>query len=150
MANYFFDSSGLVKRYNSKIGSACVLQIYRHSSKNIIHIAQISLVEVTSALTRRLKGKLNYQQTLKRFERDVQNRFVVSKINDKIISEAVKLAKKHSLRGYDAVQLAVSIEIEIELISLGFPSLIFVSADNELNIAAQAENLVVENPNNYP
>ena len=29
------------------------------------------------------------------------------------------------------------------------PSVIFVSADNELNIAAASEGMIVENPNNY-
>ena len=153
MAHHFFDSSGLVKRYNSETGTSWILGIYRPSRRQIIHIAQISLVEVTSALTRRAKGKkltTNYHKAIRRFERDVQNRFSVYKINDKVISEAVNLAKKHSLRGYDAVQLAVASEIAKELDLLGFTPLTFVSADNDLNTAANAEGLTVENPNNYP
>lgn len=153
MANYFFDSSGLVKRYNFETGTNWVLKIYRPSQRHILHIAQISLVEVTAALTRRAKGKkltTDYQKAINRFERDVQSRFSVYKISDKVIAAAVKLAAKHGLRGYDAVQIAVALEIEGELNSLGFPPLIFVSADNGLNTAANAEGLTVENPNNYP
>lgn len=152
MDNYFFDSSGLVKRYHKERGTAWTLQIYRPSSNNIIHISQISLVEVTSALTRRLNNQIfyvKYQKAIKRFERDVQSRFSVFKLTDTVIFLAVNLAKSYGLRGYDAVQLAIALEVEKELISLNFSPLVFVSADNELNIAAQAEGLKVENPNNY-
>jgi uncharacterized protein len=54
------------------------------------------------------------------------------------------------LRGYDAVQLAAALTTNDERISRGLLPLIFVSADTELNDAAQAEGLAIENPNNYP
>jgi uncharacterized protein len=153
MDNYFFDSSAVVKRYNSEIGTNWVLQIYRPSSNNIIHIAQITLVEVIAALTRRAKVKSQssgYTKSVKRFERDIKDRFSVFKINDSIISQAMKLAVKYGLRGYDAVQLASALYAEKELSQLNLSPLIFVSADNELNNAAKIEGLTVENPNNYP
>ena len=121
MDNYFFDSSALVKRYNSESGTNWVLQIYRPSSNNIIHIAQITLVEVIAALTRRAKVKSQssgYKKSIKRFERDIKDRFSVFKINDAIISNAMKLAVKYGLRGYDAVQLASALSAERELSQL--------------------------------
>ena len=57
------------------------------------------------------------------------------------------LAEAHSLRGYDAVQLATAVEIHIRGLTLGLPALTLVSADEELNLAARAEGLVVEDPN---
>ena len=62
----------------------------------------------------------------------------------------MKLATKHALRGYDAVQLAAALEANDESLANGLPPLILVSADTKLNTAAQAEGLVVQNPNNYP
>ena len=59
-------------------------------------------------------------------------------------------ADKYELRGYDAVQLAAAIEIENELKAVGAASLVFVSADEDLNEVARAEGLSVENPDNYP
>lgn len=153
MNSYFFDSSGLVKRYNKETGTSFVLQIYRPSSQNTIYIAQISQVEVTSALARRLNqpnSRQHYQKAIRRFERDVENRFSVFKTSEEIITLAVQLAKNYRLRGYDAVQLATALKLENELVSLGLSSSIFISADNDLNTAAEAENLTVENPNNYP
>lgn len=153
MDNYFFDSSGLVKRYRNETGTNWVLQIYRPTSKNIIHIAQVSLVEVTAALTRRMNNPTfyaKYQKAVKRFERDVQIRFSVFKLTDAVILSAVNLTKTYGLRGYDAVQLASALEIEREIAAFNLQPLIFVSADSELNSAAQSEGLQIENPNNYP
>ncbi len=59
------------------------------------------------------------------------------------------LAVKHALRGYDAVQLAASLEANDEAIANGLPPLTLVSADKELNTVAKSEGLNVENPNNY-
>lgn len=59
-------------------------------------------------------------------------------------------ANKYELRGYDAVQLAASLEVEKRIKLTGGLPLIFVSADNDLNQAALGEGLSVENPNNYP
>ena len=52
------------------------------------------------------------------------------------------LAETYSLRGYDAVQLATAVEIHARGLTLGLPALTFVSADGELNTAAQAEGLI--------
>jgi predicted nucleic acid-binding protein len=58
-----------------------------------------------------------------------------------------RLIEKHGLRGYDAVQLASAILLHRRRQQLGLPPLIFVSADEDLLAAAQAEGLVTENPN---
>jgi predicted nucleic acid-binding protein len=62
----------------------------------------------------------------------------------------MSLATKHALRGYDAVQLAAALEANDERIANELTPLTLVSADDELNTAAQAEGLTVENPNAYP
>jgi len=66
------------------------------------------------------------------------------------VREAALLAEKYFLRGYDAVQLATALRIEGERKVIGAASLVFVSADEDLNQAAQAEGLSVENPDNCP
>jgi uncharacterized protein len=154
MAIYFFDSSALVKRYVSETGSKWIFSLVRPSSNNLIYVARIAGVEVTSALARRRKGnKLSPADTvkaIKRFEKHFNRRYGKVNITSDLIASAMKLADNHSLRGYDAVQLAAALEIESEIKVVGASGLLFVSADNELNIAAQNEGLAVENPNNYP
>ncbi len=71
-------------------------------------------------------------------------------MTDTVLNEAVHLSNIHFLRAYDAVQLATALESNRKRLNKGLNPLIFVSADNELNDAAKAEGLNVENPNDYP
>jgi hypothetical protein len=48
------------------------------------------------------------------------------------------------------ILLRAALEASDERIANGLPPLTLVSADTELNNAAQDEGLTVENPNNYP
>ena len=68
---------------------------------------------------------------------------------DEIIKIGMLLAELHSLRGYDATQLATALYINKEFISENLATLIFVSADKALCKVAEKEGLLVENPNNY-
>lgn len=61
----------------------------------------------------------------------------------------MKMATKHALRGYDAVQLTAALDANAELLASSLPPVIIVSADTELNAAAIAEGLSVENPNDH-
>jgi uncharacterized protein len=84
------------------------------------------------------------------FQHDLTNDYLTIEITPALLSSAINLAVKHALRGYDAVQLAATLEANNERIATGLSSLTLVSADSELNISAQSEGLSVENPNNYP
>jgi hypothetical protein len=57
------------------------------------------------------------------------------------------LADKHALRGYDAVQLAVALEINAARIADQLPRLLLISSDADLNAAAQIEGLSSDDPN---
>ena len=56
---------------------------------------------------------------------------------------------RHGLRAYDAVQLATAIELHKQWLDAGV-SVVLVSADQELNAAATAEGLAVEDPLLHP
>ena len=56
-------------------------------------------------------------------------------------------AETYALRGYDAVQLSAAVEVHVRGDTLGLPVLTLVSADEDLNVAATAQGLAVENPN---
>ncbi len=60
------------------------------------------------------------------------------------------LAERQGLRGYDAVQLAAGCAINELCIMNGLSPIFFVSADKELNLADNKEDLLIENPNHYP
>ncbi len=154
MAAYFLDSSATVKRYIREAGTAWVTNLFRPHSFNQIFVAEITLAEVIAALARRLRGKnisvSNYNRSVARFRRTFDRKFFPVEINLPQIEKASYLAENYGLRGYDAVQLAAALTANDARMAIGAASLIFVSADNDLNNAAQAEGLTVENPNNYP
>src|SRR5437763_275966 len=64
--------------------------------------------------------------------------------------DAMRLANTHSLRAYDAVQLAAALHIRREHHDAGFSPVTLISADQALNDAATAEGMAVDNPNNHP
>ena len=154
MSALFFDSSSLVKRYAGEVGTNWVFSLVRPSAKNRLYLARITGVEVVAALTKRMRvGSLTQAATNKaisRFEREFSNRYVLVDVSPLIIRKAMDLAKSHTLRGYDAVQLASALQANADRISVGGSALTFISADKHLNIAAATEGLTVDNPNNYP
>jgi predicted nucleic acid-binding protein len=154
MAGYFFDSSATVKRYVQETGTSWVINLFRTSNQDSFYCARITLVEVISAFSRRLKSKsLSSNQTTRaktRFRCIFHRKFFKIEIDGVLIVKAADLAEKYALRGYDAVQLAAAITSNNARISIGASGLIFVSADKELNNAATVEGLTVENPNDYP
>ena len=154
MSSYFFDSSATVKRYSIETGSKWVFGVLRPSAGNTIFVARITGAETIAALARKRKGKhltvAESAKAINRFQSHFARRYQKININDDIINAAMSYADKYELRGYDAVQLAAATEVGNELKKMGASGLIFVSADNDLNNAAQNEGLAVENPHNYP
>ncbi|MGI8638670.1 MAG: type II toxin-antitoxin system VapC family toxin [Pyrinomonadaceae bacterium] len=153
MSAYFFDSSGLVKRYIAETGSKWIIGLLKPSADNLIFIAPMTGVEVVSAIARRRKGltitQPNAQKAIFRFQRDFRKRFVKNNLTPQLVEDAMQIANKYELRGYDAVQLASAIEANRLRQINGLLSIIFISADSNLNSAAQAEGMAVDNPNNH-
>ena len=154
MLAFYVESSAIVKRYSTETGSKFVIKLMQPSARNRLYSGKITEVEVCAALTRKRRGltmtAAAATKSIVRFRRNFAARFVKSDISDSLISDAIRLSDIHTLRGYDAVQLAAALVANGARVSRGLSPLTFVSADAELNIAAQAEGLAVENPNNHP
>jgi predicted nucleic acid-binding protein len=154
MDAYYFDTSALAKRYVKETGSAWVTGICDPATGNALYIARITEVEVTSALARRRKAKtLSVAHAgilLTAFQNHLTNEYAIVEITPPILSAAVRLADLHSLRALDATQLAALMEVNIQRQAQKLPLLTLVSADDELNTAASAEGISVENPNAHP
>lgn len=153
MAFYQFDASGLVKRYVDEIGSDWVRAIIAPSQTNIISIADVTRAEVASALSRRVReGVISVDERdelMRTFQAHCATEFRVAPTEHSIIDLAVELILRHPLRAYDGIQLATAIIVSQSLIAHNLPSLIFVSADDVLIAAAQAEGAIVHNPNRH-
>jgi uncharacterized protein len=154
MAGHFVDSSALVKRYVLEDGTSWVRRLTRRSVGNPIYLARITAVEVTAAVARRRKGKTltsaKASSIFHRFRQHLVGRYTVIEITHTLFNDAMRLANTHSLRAYDAVQLAAALEICQQRHQAGFGPVVLVSADQDLNTAAVAEGLLVEDPKSHP
>ena len=154
MAGYFIDSSALVKRYVQEDGTSWVRRVTRRSTSNPIYLARITIVETTSAVARRRKGKTltsaQASSIIYRFRQHLAGRYTIIEITPALLNDATRLANAHTLRTYDGLQLAASLQIRQQRQQAGFGPVALVSADRDLNNAAIAEGLAVENPNLHP
>jgi predicted nucleic acid-binding protein len=115
-------------------------------------IAAISGAEVVAAVARRGQGGSLSTATASRliadFRQDFASEFQVVEVLSPIIDSAMRLAERYALRGYDSVQLAAALGFNAIARATG-GAIGFVSADLELNTAATAEGLAVENPDDH-
>jgi predicted nucleic acid-binding protein len=151
----FVDSSALVKRYVQETGTAWVRRLTRHNPSTIIDITRITVVEVTLAVARRRKGTpplapSRASSILRRLRQHLDGHYTVIEITPALLDEAARLANAHTLRAYDAVQLAAALEINRKERDAGFTSVTLISADQALNDAAMAEGLTVDDPRAHP
>jgi predicted nucleic acid-binding protein len=151
MSAYFFDSSAIVKRYVKEAGTERIIKITDPTKRSRIYVARITGVEVVSAITRRGRNDdisgIEMKRAITQFQNDFSSQYRVVEITSSLVVEAMSLAQIHALRGYDAVQLAATLEINDHRLGMALPALTLVSADDALNEAARAERLAVYNPN---
>jgi uncharacterized protein len=154
MADYFLDTSALVKRHVTEVGSTWVKSLVRAKAGHTLYVARITAVEVTSAITRRQhKGDLSPAQAgaiLGHFRRHLTQRYRVIELTPALFSNAMVAARKHRLRAYDAVQLAVALEVQRLQQDASLGPVTLVSADRDLNTAATAEGMAVDDPTMHP
>jgi uncharacterized protein len=151
---YFLDSSALVKRYVLEVGTSWVRSITRRTPSTVIYIARITAVEVPCAIARRRKGNIipprRASSLLHRFRQHLAGRYAVAQVTPALLDDAARLGVKHALRAYDAVQLAVALEVNRFHQAGGSGPVTLVSADQALNDAATAEGLAVDDPRSHP
>ncbi len=150
MSLLFFDSSALVKRYLTEIGSMWVDAQTDLATGNTIIVAEITRVEVAAALAARHRAtggitQAERDQLFKLLAHHAAAEYRAIPITGAVVDRAMQLTQQYRLRGYDAVQLAASLSAAAVL-----PMLTFIAADDDLLVAARAEGLAVENPNLYP
>lgn len=151
MADWFLDSSAIVKRYLRETGTNWVRTIIDPAGGNRAFLARITGAEVVAAIARRTRGAAispaDAAAIISAFRRDFADEFWILEILPSVVSRAMALAERHGLRGYDAIQLATALEDRVHRLSGGVPPLTFISADQALNAAAQAEGFLVDDPN---
>ena len=156
MGNYYFDASAIVKRYAYESGTAWVRQLCSaqdsetHDRLHVVFLGEISRVEVAAALTQKAKRtkeitEQDADNAIKLFVNHLDVEYQIELLTSELIHSAAALAQRRALRAYDAVQLATALRTS-HLLQENDLSLTFVSGDEQLVQAAQAEGLTTENP----
>ena len=151
MANYYADSSVLVKRHVPESGSVWVKALSAPAMGNVIVTAHLSLIELYSALNRRLRENSINTPDYKNIAADLSvifsSQYGIIPLIPIVVNDAKGLLERHPLRAYDAIQLASALYARIHLQATGHAGLIFLSADIRLLTAAQAEGFTTDDPN---
>ena len=87
---------------------------------------------------------------LAQFRHDAAHQYTILEIAPAVLADAERLAETYGLRAYDAVQLAATADLHRDRSTHGLSRLTLISADQELNAAAIAEGIDVDDPNLHP
>jgi len=124
-----------------------MLALAARSAENRLAILSLAQIELRSAIRRRERaGEIATViaiQLLDAFRRHVETRFVTQTLTDFVLDIASELVDRHTLRAYDALQLAGYAALKNSLKSE--PSF-FVCADQQLLAAAKQEGMAVLDP----
>jgi predicted nucleic acid-binding protein len=121
---------------------------------NLIYIARITGVETVAAIARKRKGNLLSSAAatiaLTTLHKEWAGLLQIVEVPAALLIDAMRLADKHALRGYDAVQLAAVLAAHNERLGLSLPPLMLITADTELLAAGASEGLATDDPNMHP
>ncbi len=154
MTVYFLDSSALIKRYLSEVGTNWVRGIVATRPGNIIFVAQITPIEVVSGVARRKRENAITTRTAHAIrlilDRHTRREYKVLELSEQIMQRAKDILENYPLRAYDAIQLSSALESQTQLTKFGLGSLVFVCADTRLLSVATAEGLTTDDPSAHP
>jgi predicted nucleic acid-binding protein len=146
VATLFLDSNTVVKYYVVEPGTSWVRRII-NSDSNTCVICAIMIVEVASALAQlRRSGRFGQQRmrrTFTNFRADIRNGpFFTHPVDAATLEFAAELALRHSLKGFDATQVASAILAQ-DILDMPVS---FVSGDKQALSAAHSEGLATDDP----
>jgi predicted nucleic acid-binding protein len=147
LAFYYLESSALVKLYVRESGTEQVLALADRTAENRLAILALTQVELRSAVRRRERNgeiaPVVATHLLETFRRHLEARFVSQVVSDFVLDVAATLVDRHTLRAYDAVQLAGYVALRS---STGSEQPVFVCSDHALLSAATQEGIPVLDP----
>lgn len=147
MAFYFLETSALVKLYVREPGTERMLVLATRSSENRLAILDLSQVELRSAIRRREKAEdiptVVADELLATFKGHIEGRFIIQKLTDFVLDIASALVDRHTLRAFDAIQLAGYAVLKSSARS---ETPTFVCSDQALLMAAKQEGMAILDP----
>jgi len=149
VAQYFFDTSALVKRYHKEEGTEQVRNIFA-PTENLVRISTLGAVEIHSAFAVKVRaGQLTREAAQVLTDGVladlVSGRVKPYSVTDRHFADAERIVRQfsydHRLRSLDAIQLSVALDLR----SQG-PADSIVTADRTVQDVASLIGLAVLNP----
>ena len=145
MPVFYLDASAIAKLYlPDEIGSEFVVQLLdSRSSTDLFVTSALSVVEVKSAITRRIDSPYERDSLLSAYDRDLQEIFGLISVRNDLIVGAGSMAERYRLRAGDAIHLATALDISV---TTEQAQVFMVSSDTELLEASEAAGIGAIDP----
>ena len=146
MATLFLDTSVVVRRYSSsEPGANRVRQACAPSQRHTLLLSRIAVLEVATALNRRVRDgslpTLVRSRHWRAFQLHLRDQYQLIESTDPIYATAQQLVFQHPLRSLDSLHLASALAVSARI---GQAALQFWTADEQQARAALSEGLMVE------
>ena len=153
MADYYLDSSAVVKNYLIEPGSTWVRSLINPAEGHVFYTVLLTGPEVVAAIFRKVRIGLlpipDARSMANSFRANWSQQYAIVAADIPLMEQAMTLAAQYPLRGYDAVHLAAALQLRQERQVWQLPPLTFVSADVEQLRVAAALGLPTENPDQH-
>lgn len=146
MSCYFLDSTAFVKLFVQEAGTDTIVRLMEATEDNRKLLSAGTPLEVYAALKRRERvGGISAQdsEAARNILRVEAARMVQQPLNPAVLEAARQLLDRHELRSAEALQLGAAVVAREMFQGM---EIVFVSADQRLLGAAQAEHFEVLNP----
>lgn len=150
MAAYYLDASAAVKGYVEERGSNRIIALLDHAAEHELYISRIGIVEVAAGILGKARTReVAFEEAasyVRIFQGNVEDMYQVVELDPITTEKAIEVAQNHLLRAYDCLQLATALLLQEQRGLARMEPLTLLSSDIELNVAAKAEGLAVEDP----
>jgi len=148
---WYCDTSALMKRFLKEPGSAW---FRGQCGRQQLLTSALTVAEMAAAFGRRQRLgtllKFDAYHSRSQFRQHLKtDQYLFLVVSAEVIEDAARLIYRHPLAAYDAVHLATAVNY-LKTTGSNPNQFCFLTADDQLQHAAEAEGLQTENPNDHP
>ena len=149
MPIYYLDTSAVMKRYKSEIGSNVVEELFMGlTGSEFLITSQLTVLEANSVAARHLEGpaimRREYRTMRERFIRDMRDyQVTIIPVQSELVAEAANTVFDYPLRTLDALHFTSAVMVVRELRG---QDIYMVSADREIIAACEAYRILTLDP----
>ena len=146
---YYLDTSAVMKRYKTEIGSEVVEELFMGlTGSEFLITSQLTVLEANSVVARHLEGpatiRMEYRTMRERFIRDMRDyRVTIIPVQSELVAQAVNTVFDYPLRTLDALHFTSAVMLERELRD---QDIFMVSADREIIEACETYGISTLDP----